>query len=78
MLIESQAEEHTTKNGLLITGDDVAQVRYARGKVISVGSDVKHISQDDIIYYDKRNTHIARIEGAAYQVVPEACVVIVL
>ena len=78
LVVKAEADEQVTKTGLLITGDDQAQIRYQRGSVVSVGTDVKHISEKDVIYFDKRNTHPARIEGQGYQIVPESCVVIVL
>ena len=78
LVVEIQVEEQKTQSGLLITGEDHAQIRYQKGKVISAGTDVKHIGENDLIYFDKRNTHQARLEGEAYQIVPENCVVIVL
>lgn len=78
IVVSENNEDIKTQGGLLVSAQDKAQIRYAQGTVISAGTDVSHIKEGAVIYYDKRNTHKARIEGEAYQIVPESCVVVVL
>jgi hypothetical protein len=46
--------------------------------VLSVGTDVKHIHKDEVIYYDKVASHKARLGGQSVQIVPESAVVVVM
>jgi co-chaperonin GroES (HSP10) len=78
IVVSQQADQAKTQGGLLISGDDQAQMRYAKGSAVSIGTDVSHIKEGDVLYYDKRNTHQARIDEVMYQIVPESCVVVVL
>ena len=47
--------------GLIITEDNNNDVRYFKGKVISVGNMVEGISEQDTVWYDRHAGH-----GIAY------------
>ena len=67
-----------TKGGLLLGEKQREDIRYAEGAVLSVGSSVVGIKENDVIYFDKNNAHQIEIKKEIYQVVNIAHVVVVL
>ena len=67
-----------TKGGLLLAEKQREDIRYAEGVVISAGNEVDGIKKNDVIYFDKNNTHQIEIKKEIYQVVNIAHVVVVL
>ena len=67
-----------TKGGLFLAEKQREDIRYAEGTVLSVGNNVVGITENDIIYFDKNNTHQIEIKKDIYQVVNMAHVVVVL
>jgi co-chaperonin GroES (HSP10) len=67
-----------TKGGLFLAEKQREDIRYAEGAVLSVGSSVVGIKENDVIYFDKNNTHQIEIKKEIYQVVNIAHVVVVL
>ena len=67
-----------TKGGLLLGEKQREDIRYAEGTVLSAGSNVIGINENDVIYFDKNNSHQIEIKKEIYQVVNMANVVVVL
>jgi co-chaperonin GroES (HSP10) len=67
-----------TKGGLLLGEKQREDIRYTEGTVLSVGSDVVGINENDLIYFDKNNSHQILIGQELYNVVRMDHVVIVL
>jgi co-chaperonin GroES (HSP10) len=67
-----------TKGGLFLAEKQREDIRYAEGTVLSVGSSVVGIKENDVIYFDKNNAHQIEIKKEIYQVVNIAHVVVVL
>jgi co-chaperonin GroES (HSP10) len=67
-----------TKGGLLLGEKQREDIRYAEGTVLSVGSDVVGINEQDLIYFDKNNSHQILIGQELYNVVRMDHVVVVL
>ena len=67
-----------TKGGLLLGEKQREDIRYTEGTVLSVGSDVVGINQNDLIYFDKNNSHQILIGQELYNVVRMDHVVVVL
>ena len=67
-----------TKGGLFLAEKQREDIRYTEGTVLSAGSNVVEIKKDDVIYYDKNNSHQIEIKKEIYQVVNMAHVVVVL
>lgn len=63
--------------GLELTEAQNKDVRYLKGKVISVGSQVVGVGGGDIVWYDKHAGHGIEIDGHLYQVIKNTDVVIV-
>ena len=67
-----------TKGGLLLTENQREDLRYNKAKVISVGSEVVGVVENDDIYYDKHAGHSVEINKEVLQVIKLQDVVIVL
>lgn len=78
IVISNIEEEVKTEGGLLLSAQDTVEFRYKKAKVVASGTDVNHIHQDDIIYYDKNHSFTMVIDGHHYTIIQEREVVIVL
>ena len=78
LVIKSIDEELKTESGLILSGEDVNQMRYKRGLVIASGTDVPNIKADDDIYYDKAHGFTMLIDDKQYTIIRESDVVLVL
>lgn len=67
-----------TKGGLLLAEKQREDIRYNEGIVVSAGDDVVGIKEQDIIYFDKNNSHQIEIKKEIYTVVNMNNVVVVL
>ena len=67
-----------TKGGLLLGEKQREDIRYTEGSVVSVGNEVTGIKNNDVIYFDKNNSHQIEIKKDIYLVVNLAHVVVVL
>ena len=67
-----------TKGGLLLGEKQREDIRYTEGTVLSVGSEVVGINENDLIYFDKNNSHQILIGQELYNVVRMDHVVVVL
>lgn len=73
------SEETKTQSGLIMSGDEMDEMRYKKGKVIEPGTEVHHIEKDHIVYYDKAAGHKARLNGdTVYTIIEERDIVICL
>jgi co-chaperonin GroES (HSP10) len=78
ILIDPITEKIETKIGLILSKEDTDQLRYKRGKIISVGDEVNpHIKEGDIVHYDTRAGYTMRINGEAVTLISEFEVVVV-
>jgi co-chaperonin GroES (HSP10) len=67
-----------TKGGLLLGEKQREDIRYQEGIVISAGSEVVGIKENDVIYFDKNNSHQIEIKKDIHTVVNINSVVVVL
>jgi co-chaperonin GroES (HSP10) len=75
--VKDIAEEVKTKSGLIMSGDDMQQMRYRKATVIKPGTDVSVIKENDIVYYDKGHGFTMLIKEEQYTIIREADVVVV-
>jgi len=78
IVINKVEEEVKTQSGILLSAEDVASMRYQKGKVIKPGTLVDAIKENDMIYYDKTAGHSMLINDKTYTVISERDVVVVL
>tara|TARA_R100001463_G_C3396709_1_gene207546 strand:+ start:291 stop:551 length:261 start_codon:yes stop_codon:yes gene_type:complete len=67
-----------TKGGLLLGEKQREDIRYTEGSVVSVGDEVIGIKNNDVIYFDKNNSHQIEIKKDIYTIVNMNNVVVVL
>lgn len=76
VLDELKEDIKETKGGLLLSEKHREDIRYRRGKVLSVGSMVEGVKPDDIVWFDKAAGHQIELD-AIHQVIRATDVVIV-
>jgi co-chaperonin GroES (HSP10) len=54
IVIKTIDEEIKTASGLLLSAEDANQLRYKKGIIVKIGTDVTAIDEGSEIYYDKR------------------------
>lgn len=78
IVIKAIEEEIETSSGLLLSADDVASMRYKKGRVVAPGSTVDVIKPDDLIHYDKNSGFTMMINDESYTIIQERDVVVVI
>jgi len=78
-LIIKKIKEGTTKTkgGLLLAENQRSDIRYIEASVVSVGTDVAGISENDTIFYDRHAGHTIEINKKSYSVIKSQDVVVV-
>ena len=78
IIIKTIEEEIKTDSGLLLSSDDASQLRYKKGLIVKIGTDVTAIDEGSEIYYDKRAGYTMLIDSVSHTVIQENDVVLVL
>lgn len=78
LLVKKVAEQKQTKSGLLLTGEDSNEMRYHKAVVCNVGDNIIGINADDVILYDKIQSHDVILDSERYSIIQERDVVCVL
>lgn len=76
IIINELNEEIQTESGLLLASDDVNNLRYKKGRVVS--SAFRGIRDGNVIYYDKSAGHPLMVEGQKVTVIRGRDVVVVV
>jgi co-chaperonin GroES (HSP10) len=77
IIVRDIEEQITTDSGLILSGKDRETMRYAKGKVIAPGTEVKNIATGDRVYYDKRQAFTMIVSGDPVTIIQERDVVVV-
>lgn len=77
IIIEKIKEEPKTINGLLITDNHTKDVRYLKGKIVSVGNLTEGLNEGNIIFYDRHAGHGIEFNDSLYHVIKQQDVVVV-
>jgi len=79
-LIIKKLKEGTTKTkgGLLLAESHRDDIRYIEASVISIGSDVVGVKENDSIFFDKHAGHKIEIDKDSYHVIKLEDIVVVL
>ena len=78
VLVKEVKESHKSQGGLLLTSKDTVGMMYRKGEVVSFGSGITYLKEEDYIYYNKLQTHEVRIGEDLYTVVQDKDIVVVL
>tara|TARA_R110002167_G_scaffold365294_2_gene589461 strand:- start:190 stop:447 length:258 start_codon:yes stop_codon:yes gene_type:complete len=77
LVIEPVKEEPKKIGGLILTDEVNEDNRYLKAKVISVGSLVQGIKEDDVVYYDRHAGHGIQHRDNFYGVIKQTDVVLI-
>jgi len=77
IIIDPIKEGPKKVGGLVLTDEVNEDNRYLKAKVVSIGSLVEGIKEDDIIYYDKHAGHGVQYKDILYQVIRSGDVVLI-
>jgi co-chaperonin GroES (HSP10) len=77
LIVDKIKEAPKKVGGLELTESQNKDVRYSKGKVISVGDQIDVLKKDMIVWYDKHAGHGIEHDGKLYYVIKISDVVIV-
>ena len=77
VIIDKIKQEEKNTSGLIMTEDTNKDVRYLKGKVISVGGLVEGIREQDTVWYDKHAGHGIEFKDKFYFVIKASDIVLV-
>ncbi len=77
IIVEKIKEKPKSEGGFVLTETQDDDVRYLKGRVISVGDQVNSIKEKDIVWYDKHAGHGIEFNGNFYLVIKHGDIVIV-
>ena len=77
IVIEKIKEEPKSDSGFILSESQSEDVRYSKGKVISVGDTINGIHENDIIWYDKHAGHGIEYNNKFYFVIKASDIVLV-
>ncbi len=77
IVIEKIKEKPKNNGGFVLTETQNEDVRYLKGRVISVGDQVNGITEGDIVHYDKHAGHGIEFDNKYYFVIKHADIVII-
>ena len=76
-VIIDRIKETKKTSGLILTESHNEDVRYFKGKVVSVGNLVEVIKEDDVVYYDRHAGHGIEFNEKFYFVIRASDIVLV-
>ena len=77
VVIDRIKEKQKTSSGLILDENKDEELRYFKGKVVSVGNLVEVIKQDDVVWYDRFAGHGIDFEDKFYFVIKSSDIVLV-
>ena len=77
VVVDKIKEAEKKVGGLLMTEDTAQDVRYFKGKVISVGNLVEAINEGDVVWYDRHAGHGIEFDNKFYFVIKAGDIVLV-
>jgi len=77
VIVDKIKESEKKSSGLILTENTNEDVRYFKGKVISTGSLVEVIKENDIVWYDRHAGHGIEFEEKFYFVIKASDIVLV-
>ena len=77
VVVDRIKEKHKKVGGLILDENKDEEVRYFKGKAISVGNLVEGIGVDDVVWYDKFAGHGIEYDGKFYFVIKASDIVLV-
>ena len=77
IIVEKIKEKPKSNNGFEFSNSKDEDIRYLKGRVISIGDQINGIKENDTIWYDKHAGHGIEFNGNFYLVIKHGDIVIV-
>ena len=77
VVVDKIKETEKKVGGLIMTEDNNDDVRYFKGKVISIGNLVEAIKEEDVVWYDRHAGHGIEFGDKFYFVIKASDIVLV-
>lgn len=77
VVIDKIKETEKKVGGLILTEDTDKDVRYFKGKVISIGNLVEAVKEKDVVWYDRHAGHGIEYNDKFYFVIKASDIVLV-
>tara|TARA_R100000935_G_scaffold56270_2_gene87531 strand:- start:2636 stop:2893 length:258 start_codon:yes stop_codon:yes gene_type:complete len=78
IVIKPVEEELKTNSGILLSAEDADNFRYKKGIILTPGTNVDIISENDLVYYDRNAGHTMLLNNETVTIIQERDVVVVL
>ena len=78
IVVKDVDEQITTDSGLLLSSEDMKDLRYKKAQVVNPGTEVEAINEGDTVYYDKHSSHTMMINSEPYTIIQERNIVVVV
>lgn len=78
VILPVKETETKTKGGLLLAEAQREDIRYRLAKVVTVGDDVKMVTDSDTVYYDRHAGFTIEIKDEKFTVIKEQDIVIIV
>lgn len=78
IVIEKIKQEPKNVGGFIMTESSKKDIRYLKGKIISIGNNTEGLNKDDIIFYDRHAGHNIEYDKNIYFVIKQRDVVLVV
>ena len=77
LVVDKIKEKPKDEKGFVLSESQNEDIRFLKGKVISVGDQIKGIKENNIVWYDKNAGHGIEFDGSYFYVIKHGDVVIV-
>ena len=77
IIIEKIKEKPKSTSGFVMTELQNTDIRYLKGRVVSVGDQVVVVKEDDIVWYDKHAGNSIEFDDKLFHVIRNGDVVII-
>jgi len=77
VVVDKIKETEKKVGGLILTEDTDKDVRYFKGKVISIGNLVEAVKEKDVVWYDRHAGHGIEYDNKFYFVIKASDIVLV-
>jgi co-chaperonin GroES (HSP10) len=77
VVIDKIKETEKKVGGLILTEDTDKDVRYFKGKVVSIGNLVEAVKEEDVVWYDRHAGHGIEYDDKFYFVIKASDIVLV-
>lgn len=77
LIVKDIREEVITASGLMLSNEEIDNMRYCRASVVAAGTEVNDITAGEILYYEKSRSFTMMVKGELVTVIREMDVVVV-